>query len=161
MSDLKEWGLPCYRFMQRAGEVVWINTGCVHWVQAAGWCNNVAWNTGPLTNRQYCAAIERYEWNKTQRYQSIVAMVYLTWNMAENIQVTTTTSSMVTLTHYTAPQVSDPDLYISMKTTLMQSLMQSVMKQFALKNDIPVRFHGHGPNEPVNYCLVCEEEVSA
>ena len=93
MSDLKEWGLPCYRFMQRAGEVVWVNTGCVHWVQAAGWCNNVAWNTGPLTNRQYCAAIERYEWNKTQRYQSIVAMVYLTWNMAQNIQVTTTTTS--------------------------------------------------------------------
>ena len=49
-----------------------------------------------------------------------------------------------------------------MKTTLMRSLQQSVlMKQFALKNDIPVRFHGHGPNEPVNYCLVCEEEVSA
>ena len=21
------------------------------------------------------------------------------------------------------------------------------------------RFHGHGPNEPVNYCMVCEEEV--
>ena len=79
--------IPCYRFMQRAGEVLWVNTGCVHWVQAAGWCNNVAWNTGPLTNRQYCAAIERYEWNKTQRYQSIVAMVYLTWNMAQNIQV--------------------------------------------------------------------------
>ena len=68
---------------------------------------------------------------------------------------------MVTLTHCCSPQVSDPDLYISMKTTLMRSLQQSVlMKQFALKNDIPVRFHGHGPNEPVNYCLVCEEEVS-
>jgi hypothetical protein len=61
--------------MQRPGEVVWVNTGCVHWVQAAGWCNNVAWNTGPLTFRQYKAAIERYEWNKSQRYQSIVAMV--------------------------------------------------------------------------------------
>jgi len=142
LSDLMEFGIPTYRFMQRPGEVVWINTGCVHWVQAAGWCNNVAWNTGPLTHRQYVAAIERYEWNKTQRYQSIVAMVFLTWNMAQNIQV------------------SDPDLYIAMKTTLMRSLQQSVlMKQFALKNDIPVRFHGHGPNEPVNYCMVCEEEV--
>ena len=50
---------------------------------------------------------------------------------------------------------------MTMKTTMMRSLQQSVlMKQFALKNDIPVRFHGHGPNEPVNYCLVCEEEVS-
>ena len=51
MSDLMEFGIPCYRFMQRPGEVVYINTGCVHWVQAAGWCNNVAWNTGPLTHR--------------------------------------------------------------------------------------------------------------
>ena len=82
--------VSCSRFMQRPGEVVWVNTGCVHWVQASGWCNNVAWNTGPLTHRQYVAAIERYEWNKTQRYQSIVAMVYLTWNMAQNIQVTNT-----------------------------------------------------------------------
>jgi len=142
LSDLMDFGIPCYRFMQRPGEVVYINTGCVHWVQAAGWCNNVAWNTGPLTHRQYVAAIERYEWNKIQRYQSIVAMVYLTWNMAQNIQV------------------SDHDLFRVMKTTLMRSLEQSVlMKQFALKNNIPVRFHGHGPNEPVNYCMVCEEEV--
>ena len=71
----QEAKIPCYRFMQRPGEVVFVNTGCVHWVQAAGWCNNVAWNTGPMTFRQYTAAIERYEWNKTQKYQSIVAMV--------------------------------------------------------------------------------------
>ena len=113
------------------------------------------------------AAIERYEWNKSQRYQSIVAMVYLTWNMAQNIQVTaihpfstdTFISSYFDLTLFSI-QVSDPDLYVAMKTTLMRSLQQSVlMKQFALQRNIPVRFHGHGPNEPVNYCLVCEEEV--
>ena len=68
--------------------------------------------------------------------------VFLTWNMAQNIQV------------------SDPDLYRVMKTTMMRSLQQSVlMKQYALENNIPIRFHGHGPNEPVNYCMVCEEEV--
>ena len=113
------------------------------------------------------AAIERYEWNKSQRYQSIVAMVYLTWNMAQNIQVRaiyafstgTFISSYFDLTLFSI-QVSDPDLYVAMKTTLMRSLQQSVlMKQFALQRNIPVRFHGHGPNEPVNYCLVCEEEV--
>jgi len=142
MEDMKEAGIPTYRFMQRPGEVVWVNTGCVHWVQASGWCNNVAWNTGPLTARQYNAAIERYEWNKTQKYQSIVAMVYLSWNMARNIAV------------------RDSELFKMMKTTLMRSIRQSVlMKQYALQNDIPVRFHGHGHNEPVNYCMVCEEEV--
>ena len=121
--------------------------------------------------RQYVAAIERYEWNKSQRYQSIVAMVYLTWNMAQNIQVSESNISFFNrhiyfifsfyfcLTPFSI-QVSDPDLYVAMKTTLMRSLQQSVlMKQFALQRNIPVRFHGHGPNEPVNYCLVCEEEV--
>ena len=99
----------------------------------------MAWNTGPLTKRQYYAAVERYnyihhhqrhinfhtlryEWNKSQRYQSIVAMVYLTWNMARNIRV------------------CDPELFIAMKTTLMCSLRQSVlMRQYALENDIPIR----------------------
>ena len=58
-------------------------------------------------------------------------------------------------------RVSDAELFIAMKTTLMRSIRQSVlMRQYALENDIPIRFHGHGPNEPVNYCMVCEEEVS-
>ena len=58
-------------------------------------------------------------------------------------------------------RVSDVELFIAMKTTLMRSIRQSVlMRQYALENDIPIRFHGHGPNEPVNYCMVCEEEVS-
>ena len=25
--------IPLFRFMQRPGELVWVNTGCVHWVQ--------------------------------------------------------------------------------------------------------------------------------
>lgn len=142
MEDLKEAEIPCYRFMQRPGEVVFVNTGCVHWVQAAGWCNNVAWNTGPLTYRQYVAAIERYEWNKTQRYQSIVAMAFLTWNMARNIQV------------------SDVNLFLAMKRTMMHTLRQTaLMRKFAMKMNVPIRYHGRGPNDPVNYCMICEEEV--
>lgn len=61
--------------------------GCVHWVQAIGWCNNIAWNVGPLTARQYQLAIERYEWNKLQSFKSIVPMVHLSWNLARNIKV--------------------------------------------------------------------------
>ena len=30
---------------------------------------------------------------------------------------------------------------------------------FIYSNFMTFRFHGHGPNEPVNYCMVCEEEV--
>ena len=57
-------------------------------------------------------------------------MVYLTWNMAKNIRV------------------CDPELFIAMKTTLMCSLRQSVlMRQYALENDIPIRY-------------ICQEEIN-
>uniref|UniRef100_A0A8C1EYD3 [histone H3]-trimethyl-L-lysine(27) demethylase n=1 Tax=Cyprinus carpio carpio TaxID=630221 RepID=A0A8C1EYD3_CYPCA len=68
LEDLYEANVPVYRFVQRPGDLVWLNTGTVHWVQAIGWCNNIAWNVGPLTVHQYKLAVERYEWNKLQIY---------------------------------------------------------------------------------------------
>lgn len=49
LEDLYETNVPVYRFIQRPGDLVWLNTGTIHWVQAIGWCNNIAWNVGPLT----------------------------------------------------------------------------------------------------------------
>ena len=69
--------------------------------------------------------------------------VFLTWNMARNIRVT------------------DENLYEAMKKTMMHSLrVTGQMRLFAEDRGIPIRFHGRGPNEPVNYCMICEEEVS-
>uniref|UniRef100_A0A8C5B763 [histone H3]-trimethyl-L-lysine(27) demethylase n=1 Tax=Gadus morhua TaxID=8049 RepID=A0A8C5B763_GADMO len=87
LEDLYEANVPVYRFIQRPGDLVWLNTGTVHWVQAIGWCNNIAWNVGPLTAHQYKLAVERYEWNKLQSVKSIVPMIHLSWNMARNIKV--------------------------------------------------------------------------
>lgn len=49
LEDLYEANVPVYRFIQRPGDLVWLNTGTIHWVQAIGWCNNISWNVGPLT----------------------------------------------------------------------------------------------------------------
>lgn len=49
LEDMYEANVPVYRFIQRPGDLVWLNTGTVHWVQAIGWCNNISWNVGPLT----------------------------------------------------------------------------------------------------------------
>uniref|UniRef100_A0A3P9J8Q9 [histone H3]-trimethyl-L-lysine(27) demethylase n=1 Tax=Oryzias latipes TaxID=8090 RepID=A0A3P9J8Q9_ORYLA len=87
LEDLYETDVPVYRFIQRPGDLVWLNTGAIHWVQAIGWCNNIAWNVGPLTAHQYKLAVERYEWNKLQSVKSIVPMIHLSWNMARNIKV--------------------------------------------------------------------------
>lgn len=142
IQDMVEAGIPCYRFLQKPGDTVWVNAGCVHWVQATGWCNNIAWNVGPLTFRQYKLALERYEWNKTQKYQSIVAMVFLSWNLARNIRV------------------QDRRLFNAIKTTLLKSLTIVVQTlAFAKEKGVKIRFHGRKKNEPAHYCGVCEEEV--
>ncbi len=52
LEDLYEANVPVYRFIQRPGDLVWLNTGTVHWGQAIGWCNNISWNVGPLTGAQ-------------------------------------------------------------------------------------------------------------
>lgn len=88
LDDLYAERIPVYKFLQRPGDLVWVNSGCVHWVQALGWCNNIAWNVGPLTYHQYLRAVERYEWNKLEHYKSIVPMVHLSWNLARNLYCT-------------------------------------------------------------------------
>lgn len=52
LEDLYNANIPVYRFIQRPGDLVWINAGTVHWVQAVGWCNNIAWNVGPLNGKK-------------------------------------------------------------------------------------------------------------
>ena len=34
LEDLFEFDVPVYRFVQKPGDVVWVGSGCVHWVQA-------------------------------------------------------------------------------------------------------------------------------
>lgn len=63
-QDLIRAEVPCYRFTQKAGDMVWVGGGCVHWVQATGWCNNVAWNVGPMTANQIEMALYAHEWNR-------------------------------------------------------------------------------------------------
>uniref|UniRef100_A0A182VTR3 JmjC domain-containing protein n=1 Tax=Anopheles minimus TaxID=112268 RepID=A0A182VTR3_9DIPT len=142
LEDLYAENIPVYRFTQRPGDLVWVNAGCVHWVQAIGWCNNIAWNVGPLTARQYQLAVERYEWNKLESYKSIVPMVHLSWNLARNIKV------------------SDPKMFESIKTCLMQTMKHCMqILEYVKSLNIEVRFHGRGKNEASHYCGQCEVEV--
>lgn len=141
-EELRAHGVPVYRFTQRPGDLVWVNAGCVHWVQATGWCNNIAWNVGPLTARQYTLALERYEWNKVQSFKSIVPMVHLTWNLARNIRV------------------SDARLHRAMRTCLAQSLRAAAGTLAAVRaRGVAVRFHGRARGEASHYCGTCEREV--
>uniref|UniRef100_A0A3Q3LWT7 [histone H3]-trimethyl-L-lysine(27) demethylase n=1 Tax=Mastacembelus armatus TaxID=205130 RepID=A0A3Q3LWT7_9TELE len=142
LEDLYETNVPVYRFIQRPGDLVWLNTGTIHWVQAVGWCNNIAWNVGPLTARQYKLAVERYEWNKLQSVKSIVPMIHLSWNMARNIKV------------------SDHKLFEMIKYCLLRTLKQCQMqRELLLAAGKELVWHGRTQNEPAHYCSICEVEV--
>ena len=142
MQDLMDDEIPVYRFLQRPGDLVWVNSGCVHWTQAQGWCNSITWKVAPLTQKQYSLAMERYEWNKQQNFKSPIGMTHLTWNLARNVRV------------------SDTKLFESIKKTLMQSLKQVILIQEYVKSlGLEPKFHGHGRGEPANTCGICDREV--
>ena len=142
LEDLHENNIPVYRFIQKPGDLVWVNTGCVHWVQAIGWCNNIAWNVGPLTYTQYKSAIERYEWNKYKHYKSIVPIIHLTWNLARNIKI------------------SDRRLFELIKYVLMQSLKQTQLTTNYIENcELDMKLQQRQANEHAHYCIDCECEV--
>ncbi|KAL1765273.1 male-specific histocompatibility antigen H-YDb [Sigmodon hispidus] len=142
LEDLYEANVPVYRFIQRPGDLVWINAGTVHWVQAIGWCNNITWNVGPLSAFQYKLAVERYEWNKLQSVKSIVPMVHLSWNMARNIKV------------------SDPKLFDMIKYCLLKILKQcQTLREALVAAGKEVLWHGRINDEPAPYCSICEVEV--
>ncbi|XP_053524166.1 lysine-specific demethylase 6A-like isoform X8 [Artibeus jamaicensis] len=142
LEELYEANVPVYRFIQRPGDLVWINAGTVHWVQAVGWCNNIAWNVGPLTACQYKLAVERYEWNKLQSVKSLVPMVHLSWNMARNIKV------------------SDPKLFEMIKYCLLKILKQcQTLREALTAAGKEVIWHGRTNDEPAHYCNICEVEV--
>ncbi|KAJ3584096.1 hypothetical protein NHX12_014592 [Muraenolepis orangiensis] len=137
LEDLYEADVPVYRFIQRPGDLVWLNTGAVHWVQAIGWCNNIAWNVGPLTAHQYKQAVERYEWNKLQSVKSMVPMVHLSWNMARNIKVSD---------HKLFEMIKTLKQCQRVKETLVASGKETLLKPGSR-------------DEPAHYCTICEVEV--
>ncbi|ELT93483.1 hypothetical protein CAPTEDRAFT_177190 [Capitella teleta] len=142
LEDLYEANVPVYRFIQKPGDLVWVGPGTVHWVQAIGWCNNIAWNVGPLAWRQYQLALERYEFNKVQSFKSIVPVKHLSWNLARNIKVT------------------DPKLFEQIKLTLARTLRQCQWARELVESmGREVRWHGRMEDEVAHYCNECEVEV--
>uniref|UniRef100_W5N776 [histone H3]-trimethyl-L-lysine(27) demethylase n=1 Tax=Lepisosteus oculatus TaxID=7918 RepID=W5N776_LEPOC len=142
LEDLYQANIPVYRFIQRPGDLVWINAGTVHWVQAVGWCNNIAWNVGPLNAYQYQLALERYEWNEVKKVKSIVPMIHVSWNIARTVKVT------------------DPDIYKMIKHCLLQSMKHSqILRDQLVVTGKKISYQSRVKDEPAYYCNECDVEV--
>lgn len=142
LEDLYADNIPVYRFIQKPGDLVWVNTGTVHWVQAIGWCNNIAWNVGPITSKQFRSAVERYEWNKRERYKSIVPMIHLTWNLARNVEI------------------HDDDLFQVIKSFMkMTREFCKILIGKLEESGVRIDYHGRTQQDVAHYCTICEIEV--
>nr|XP_029522565.1 LOW QUALITY PROTEIN: lysine-specific demethylase 6B-like [Oncorhynchus nerka] len=142
LEDLYRSNIPVYRFIQRPGDLVWINAGTVHWVQAVGWCNNIAWNVGPLNSYQYQLALERFEWNEVKKVKSIVPMIHVSWNVARTVKVT------------------DPDTYKMIKHCLLQSIKHiQVLRDQLVAAGKKISYQSRVKDEPAYYCNECDVEV--
>ncbi|XP_072543507.1 uncharacterized protein kdm6ba [Salminus brasiliensis] len=142
LEDLYRSNIPVYRFIQRPGDLVWINAGTVHWVQAVGWCNNIAWNVGPLNAYQYQLALERFEWNEVKKVKSIVPMIHVSWNVARTVKVT------------------DPDTYKMIKHCLLQSMKHiQILRDQLVAAGKKISYQSRVKDEPAYYCNECDVEV--
>uniref|UniRef100_A0A9J7ZHL0 [histone H3]-trimethyl-L-lysine(27) demethylase n=1 Tax=Cyprinus carpio carpio TaxID=630221 RepID=A0A9J7ZHL0_CYPCA len=142
LDDLYRANIPVYRFIQRPGDLVWINAGAVHWVQAVGWCNNIAWNVGPVNSYQYQLALERFEWNEVKKVKSIVPMIHVSWNLARNVKVT------------------DPDTYKMIKHCLLQSIKHiQILRDQLVAGGKKISYQSRVKDEPAYYCNECDVEV--
>ena len=58
LDDLQESGIPYYRFLQKPGDLVWVNTGCVHWVQSlVGHCLTIGLCRLRSFERGFCSSL--------------------------------------------------------------------------------------------------------
>ncbi|XP_041841041.1 lysine-specific demethylase 6B [Melanotaenia boesemani] len=142
LEDLYNANIPVYRFIQRPGDLVWINAGTVHWVQAVGWCNNIAWNVGPLNGYQYQLALERFEWNEVKKVKSIVPMIHVSWNVAHTLKIT------------------DHDTYKMIKHCLLQSMKHiQILRDQLVAIGKKISYQSRVKDEPAYYCNECDVEV--
>ncbi|KAK5876051.1 hypothetical protein CesoFtcFv8_027059 [Champsocephalus esox] len=142
LEDLYKANIPVYRFIQRPGDLVWINAGTVHWVQAVGWCNNIAWNVGPLNAYQYQLALERFEWNEVKKVKSIVPMIHVSWNAARTVKIT------------------DPDTFKLVKHCLLQSMKHiQILRDQLVVLGKKISYQSRVKDEPAYYCNECDLEV--
>uniref|UniRef100_A0A8R1HHI2 JmjC domain-containing protein n=1 Tax=Caenorhabditis japonica TaxID=281687 RepID=A0A8R1HHI2_CAEJA len=82
-QELRDAGIPVMKFEQKPDELVYVNTGCFHWVQAAGYCVNVSWNVGQPTFTQLSISMIAHSHNILNKYMHHVPIIKIAWEIAK------------------------------------------------------------------------------
>lgn len=144
LGDLQKYNIPIFRFSQRPGDLVWINSGTIYWINATGWSNNIHWNVGPLCAKQYKQASESIELNKLLYRRSDVPMVQLTWNIVMNINI-----------------IADEELHHYIVNVLRRSLRYcAIIAELVEQSKIRLSPASEEPGpRDAKHCSLCECEV--
>ncbi|XP_010831039.1 PREDICTED: lysine-specific demethylase 6A, partial [Bison bison bison] len=162
LEDLYEANVPVYRFIQRPGDLVWINAGTVHWVQAIGWCNNIAWNVGPLTG------ILDYDFKKNTLVHKglyLMSLFFFSWNnevtdtRTESLGITSVDTSFM-LKIFNIQLLVTNNFPPHSRYCLLRTLKQcQTLREALIAAGKEIIWHGRTKEEPAHYCSICEVEV--
>ena len=72
LNDLQRYNVPIYRFSQRPGDLVWVNSGTFYWIHCTGWTNSIQWKIGSICARQYKLSSQSFEIDNTMFRKSDV-----------------------------------------------------------------------------------------
>ncbi|KAF1748806.1 hypothetical protein GCK72_025273 [Caenorhabditis remanei] len=140
-DKLVEKNIPFYKFEQKADELVYLNTGCFHFVQSNGYCENVSWNVGQPTFTQLATSMVAFDHYMESNKYNQVPVIQMVWLAAKNKKF-----------------VNDPEMYRLMRNIMIRSLAHTKWYQDYLEsNNYRLKLRWSDDYNP--RCEVCGTEV--
>ena len=73
--------IPVKKFIQKPGDLVYLNAGCLHWVRSKGVSVNSAWNIALKTHDVFNEMFKRLDINNEVGFKSIIPLKTLTFQL--------------------------------------------------------------------------------
>lgn len=143
-QELLAEGIPVIKFEQKADQLVYVNTGCFHWVQSNGFCANVSWNVGQPNFVQLATTMISYSDDLFGGHQHHFPLIATTWKYAQQKLF-----------------LEDPDVSKVVRSILLRSFAHSKMKyDSAVAAGIEVIYREDRPSfMHMNRCFQCMQEI--
>ncbi|CAO4386630.1 unnamed protein product [Caenorhabditis nigoni] len=142
-EDIREAEIPLIKFEQKEDELVYVNTGTFHWVQAEGYCTNVSWNVGPANFNQLAVSLISAAHNTASKHQCHIPITNVIWNAAEKKMF-----------------LDDPLMYKCMRWHMQRSLAWCVQYIAWIESKHHELEDWTGRTDDFNYrCHSCKQEI--
>ncbi|EFP09721.1 hypothetical protein CRE_21874 [Caenorhabditis remanei] len=82
-EELVKNKIPFFKFEQLAKEMVYLNSGCFHFVQSNSYCSNIAWNVSQPTFTQLAISMVAVDHNIQKKNDNIIPLGQIAWSVAE------------------------------------------------------------------------------